>query len=323
MRQTTSALVGVLDPLQHHAGVEAAGVEQQDPPHLGGVGLVAGGAGGLRSARPSSLGRSDAAAAAFFFGRRRRRRRASSFRSSSVRSSFRSVVSVVDPVVVVVVSVARRRRDRPGPRSSCRRRRCRRSRRSRSTRPTITAIRPATSRRMLPCGLPSSGRAWSHHPGRVLVHAIYSSGPSIASSISLVSSISKPLRSRCSISSRPAPETAICVASRRAPAELERRRSRRLLGPEAASTGLRCDSRRGAAAAGGSSSSARDAAARRRCDRRGRRLLEMAPRLLLGVVDHLGGGLLGRLDDRREALGACRRSAARGSEGRFGVHRAA
>ena len=35
--------VGVLDPLQHHAGVEPARVEQQDPLDLGGVGLVAGG----------------------------------------------------------------------------------------------------------------------------------------------------------------------------------------------------------------------------------------------------------------------------------------
>ena len=35
-------LVGVLDPLQHHAGVEPARVEQQDAPHLGGVGLVGG-----------------------------------------------------------------------------------------------------------------------------------------------------------------------------------------------------------------------------------------------------------------------------------------
>ena len=38
------------------------------------------------------------------------------------------------------------------------------------TRPTITAIRPATSRRMLPCGLLVVGLA--HHPGRVLVHGL-------------------------------------------------------------------------------------------------------------------------------------------------------
>ena len=37
-------LVVVLDPLQHHAGVEAARVEQQHAPDLGGVGLVGGGA---------------------------------------------------------------------------------------------------------------------------------------------------------------------------------------------------------------------------------------------------------------------------------------
>ena len=34
--------VALLDPLQHHAGVEAAGVEQQHAAHLGGVGLVGG-----------------------------------------------------------------------------------------------------------------------------------------------------------------------------------------------------------------------------------------------------------------------------------------
>src|SRR5262249_30023893 len=34
-------LVGVLDPLQHHAGVEATRVEQQHPIHLGRVCLIA------------------------------------------------------------------------------------------------------------------------------------------------------------------------------------------------------------------------------------------------------------------------------------------
>jgi hypothetical protein len=36
------SLVGLLDPAQHHAGVEAARIQQQNPTDLGGIGLVAG-----------------------------------------------------------------------------------------------------------------------------------------------------------------------------------------------------------------------------------------------------------------------------------------
>ena len=118
-----------------------------------------------------------------------------------------------------------------------------------------------------------------------------------------MSSISKPLRSRSAISSRLLPETAIWVASRRAPAEPER-------GP-AGALGLRHR---------GDRPQVRLALLRRRCrwvELVGKRAQalgddavgagagfgELAARLLLGVVDHLGGGLLGGLDDRRQALG--------------------
>src|SRR6185312_9716406 len=47
----------------------------------------------------------------------------------------------------------------------------------------------------------------AHQAGRILVHRLYSSGPSIASRIEAVSSISKPFRRRAAISSRLLPET--------------------------------------------------------------------------------------------------------------------
>ena len=78
-----------------------------------------------------------------------------------------------------------------------------------TTRPMITAIRPAISRWMFPCWRPPSGPRPSGSIIRVGSSCTYPSGPSIASRIPPVSSISNPLRNRASISSRLLPETAI------------------------------------------------------------------------------------------------------------------
>ena len=192
-------LVGVLDPLQHHARVEPARVEQQDALDLGGVGLVArgrlvveAGSGELSLPNGRGLRRFDAAAAAFFFGRGSAW--SSSFRSGRRLGRRRSVV-----VSVVVGSVGRLRW------SSAR------SSRSSSrvvgseeideleslplslpaitttaiTRPTITAIRPATSSRMFPWGCRGPGPPAGPSSGSGPRASPYSSGPSIASRISL------------------------------------------------------------------------------------------------------------------------------------------
>ena len=140
-----------------------------------------------------------------------------------------------------------------------------------TTRPTITAIRQATSRRMLPCGRSSVGAlavgaASSASGPRALSPPVRVSRRGSRS----VSSISKPFRSRASISSRLLPETAIWVASRRAPAGRRGRSGSAAgagLGQRRLSTGataVRCE----AARSGRSRSCARDRRAARRAARR-------------------------------------------------------
>ena len=153
----------------------------------------------------------------------------------------------------------------------------------------------------------------AHHPGRVVVHLLYSSGPSIASRISLVSSISNPSRRRVSISSRLLPETAIWVASRRAAAEPP------LVAAGAAPAALSgagggldgAQPRRLAAAGALAFEPVRLLAQPLGDDAVGPcpGLLEVALRLLLGVVDDAERGPLGGVDDRGEALGDLARPA--------------
>ena len=143
----------------------------------------------------------------------------------------------------------------------------------------------------------------AHHPGRVLVHR-----PTPPVRVSRRGSRWCPRsRSRCaaarSISARLLPETAIWVASRRAPAELERgpgRRSApasRLDRPQVRLAARRGPSWRIELVGEGPQALGDDPVGA------GAGLLELAAGLLLGVVDHLRGGLLGGLDDRRQALG--------------------
>ena len=101
------------------------------------------------------------------------------------------------------------------------------------------AVRPVAVRATVRRAAPSGGSG-------PRASGLYSSGPRIASRIAAVSSISNPFRSRASISSRLLPETAIWVASRRAPAALParaRHRSRRRPAL-AGATALRCERRR-------------------------------------------------------------------------------
>ena len=142
-----------------------------------------------------------------------------------------------------------------------------------------------------------------HHPGRVVVHG-YSSGPRIASRIALVSSISAPVRSRFSISPREAPETAIWVASSRAP-RLTRATGRRGLGlgclghcldgPQPGALRARL---------GNVVELIGDRAEPLGDDTVGALggLFDHTLRLLLGVVDDRGGGALGGVDDLRQPL---------------------
>ena len=120
-----------------------------------------------------------------------------------------------------------------------------------------------------------------------------------------MSSMSKPLRSRASISSRSAPETAIWVASRRAPAEPERR------GPSGSLVARRSGDRlhRLQVAAAALAPSRRVELVGQLAQALGddpvgalARLLQVLLRLPLGVVDHARGGALGGVDDRRQAL---------------------
>ena len=144
----------------------------------------------------------------------------------------------------------------------------------------MTAIRPGDQQagvavRTVP------GRL-SHHAGRVVVHRVYSSGPRIASRISLVSSISKPLRSRVDLLAAGAGDRHLGgeqARARRSRCGAERRlgASHLVVEPGPAARRLQMPARgaREATPAGRARRRAR-AGARRRSGRRARRLLELA-----------------------------------------------
>ena len=194
------------------------------------------------------------------------------------------------------------------------------------TRPTITAIRPATSRRMLPCGLcrPGPVVGLAHHPGRVLVHWLTPPVRVSRRGSRSVSSISKPLRRRC--------RDLLPAAAG------DRHLGREQAGPGGAARAPLGRSSVGAAATGSATGSTgrrgggSTAAARRRCALRRVELvgegaqalgddavgpapasLELPPGLLLGVVDHLRPRPARPPRRSRPGAPPCWPSAARGS----------
>ena len=188
-------LVGVLDPLQHHAGVEPARVEQQDAVDLRGVGLVAGGRleVWLLGAHARRKSRTLAARRGLLGGFERRPSRLLLLADGTSSASSPGGAFFVffdrrfffgrgrSVVVVVELSVGRGRRRRRwsdsrlevvvSPPSSLLA-----ITTTAISRPTITAIRQATSSRMLPCGrLVRAARPavfGAHQARRVLVHRL-------------------------------------------------------------------------------------------------------------------------------------------------------